>query len=116
MGGTDDFAGRVSAKRVDPRATLSALAETLDDGGLPDREVVANLESEIRNVYEMGGRRFPSDACAYRDSSLGGTQSGVHPQLPRNPAEMRVELTSAEIAMIGFYLITCCAIRAALRL
>jgi hypothetical protein len=49
----DDFAGRVKAKRVEfaPRTTLSSLAERLNDGRLPDREVVANLESEIRKLY-----------------------------------------------------------------
>ena len=56
----DDFAGRVKAKRVElaPRTTLSSLADRLNNGRLPDGEVVANLESEIRKLYEVGGRRF----------------------------------------------------------
>lgn len=48
----DDFAGRVKAKRVEfaPRTTMSSHAERLNDGRLPDGEVVANLESEIRKL------------------------------------------------------------------
>ncbi len=48
----DDFAGWVKAKRREfaPRTTMSSLAERLNDGRLPDGEVVANLESEIRKL------------------------------------------------------------------
>ena len=48
-----DFAGRVGAKRVElAPCKLSSLAEGLNDRGLPDGEVVANLESEIRKPCE----------------------------------------------------------------
>ena len=48
-----DFAGRVGAKRVElAPCKLSSLAERLNDRGLPDGEVVANLESEIRKPCE----------------------------------------------------------------
>jgi len=101
----DDFGGRVKAKRVEfaPRTTLSSLAERLNDGRLPDGEVVANLESEIRKLYEVGGRRFrvallPTEIPASREPGLR-----LNPQLPRIPAEMRADLTSAEIAMSGSY-------------
>ena len=53
----DDFAGRVKAKRVQfalLRTTLSSLAGRLNDGRLRDGEVVANLESEMRKLYEVG--------------------------------------------------------------
>jgi hypothetical protein len=48
----DAFSGRVKSKRVEfaPRTTMSSLAETLNDGRLPNGEVVANLESEIRKL------------------------------------------------------------------
>ncbi len=72
------FAGRVKAKRVEfapPRTTLSSLAERLNDGRLPDGEVVANLESEIPKLYEVGGRRFrvvllPTEIPALREPGL----------------------------------------------
>jgi hypothetical protein len=101
----DDFAGRVKAKPVEfaPRTTLSSLKERLNDGRLPDGEVVANLESEIRKLYEVGGRRFrvallPTEIPASREPGLR-----LNPQLRRIPAEMRADLTSAEIAMSGSY-------------
>lgn len=101
----DDFAGRVKAKHVElaPRTTLSSLAERLNAGRLPDGEVVANLESEIRKLYEAGGRRFPvallpTEIPASREPGLR-----LNPQLRRIPAEMRAELTSAEIGMSGSY-------------
>ena len=101
----DDFAGRVKAKRVEfaPRTTLSSLAERLNDGRLPNGELVANLESEIRKLYEVGGRRFrvallPTEIPASREPGLR-----LNPQLRRIPAEMRADLTSAEIAMSGSY-------------
>ena len=95
----DDVAGRVKAKRVEfaPRTTLSS------HGRLRDGEVVAHLESEMRKLYEVGGRRFrvallPTEIPASREPGLW-----LNPQLWRIPAEMRVELTSAEIAMSGSY-------------
>ena len=82
---------------------MSSLADRLNDGRLPDGEVVANLESEIRKLYEVGGRRFrvallPTEIPASREPGLW-----LNPQLWRIPAEMRAELTSAEIAMSGSY-------------
>ena len=101
----DDFAGRVKAKRVEfaPRTTLSSLAERLNDDRLPDGEVVAHLEIEIRKLYEVGGRRFrvallPTEIPASREPGLR-----LNPQLRRIPAEMRADLTSAEIAKSGSY-------------
>ena len=57
-----DFAGRAGAKRVElAPCKLSSLAERLNDRGLPDGEVVANLESEIRKLCEgIFAKREPS--------------------------------------------------------
>jgi hypothetical protein len=95
--------GQGEARGTSPRATLSSLAERLNDGRLPDGEVVANLESEIRKLCEVGGRRFrvallPTEIPASREPGLR-----LNPQLGRIPAKMRAELTSAEIAMSGSY-------------
>ena len=97
----DDFAGRVKAKRVEfaPRTTMSSLAERLNDGRLPDGEAVANLESEIRKLYErFRVALLPIEIPASREPGLR-----LNPQLRRIPAEMRADLTSAEIAMSGSY-------------
>jgi hypothetical protein len=81
--------GQGEARGVRPRTTLSSLAESLNDGRQPDGEVAANLEAEIRKVYEVGGRRFRVALLAT--------------EVRRIPAEMRPDLTSAEIAMSGSY-------------
>jgi hypothetical protein len=65
--------------------------------------VAANLESEIRKLYEVGGRRFrvallSTEIPASREPGLP-----LDPQLRQIPAEMRAELTSAEIAMSASY-------------
>ena len=75
----DDFAGRVKAKRGEPapRATLSSLAERLNDGWLPDGEVVPNLESKIHKLCEVGGRRFRVALLPKR--FLGRTPPGFQP-------------------------------------
>ena len=62
-----------------------------------------NLESEIRKLYEVGGRRFrvallPTEIPASREPGLR-----LNPQLRRIPAEMPADLTSAEIAKSGSY-------------
>ena len=74
----DDFAGRVKAKRVEfaPRTTLSSLAERLNDGRLPDGEVVANLESEIRKLYEVGGDGSGWRFCRQRFLRRGNPACG----------------------------------------
>ena len=96
----DDFAGRVRAKRMEfpPGTTLSSLAARLDDGRLPDGEVFANLESAMRKLYEVGGRRFraallPAENPASREPGLR-----LNLQLRRIPAEIRAGLRTAEIA------------------
>jgi cholinesterase len=97
----DEFAGRLKAKRVElaPRARLPAVAETLDDGRLPDGEAVANLESGIREVYEVGGRRFRVALLPIQNPGSRGPGLRFDPQLRRIPAEMRAELTGNELAM-----------------
>lgn len=66
--------GQGEARGARPRTTLSSLADRLNDGRLPDGEVVANLESEIRKLYEVGGATVPSGASADRDSCVAGTR------------------------------------------
>ena len=101
----DDFAGQVKAKRVEvaPRhhAILSCgKAERWPAAGW---EVVANLETRCASCTKWGGRQFrvallPTEIPASREPGLR-----LNPQLRRIPAEIRAELTSAEIAMSGSY-------------
>ena len=74
----DDFAGRVKAKRVElaPRTALSSLADRLNDGRPRDGEVVANLESEIRKLYEVGGDGSEWRFCRQRFLRRGNPARG----------------------------------------
>ena len=65
--------------------------------------MVANLETRCASCMKWGGRRFrvalrPAEIPASREPGLR-----LNPQLRRIAAEMRAELTSAEIAMSGSY-------------
>jgi hypothetical protein len=101
----DDFAGRVKAKRgeLGPRTTLSSLADRLNDGRLPDGEVAAKSGERDPQAVRSGRATVPSGASADRDSCVAKPGLWLNPQLWRIPAEMRAELTSAEIAASGSY-------------
>ena len=66
--------GQGEARGVRPRTTLSSLAESLNDGRQPDGEVAANLESEIRKMYEVDGRRFRVALLATEVPASRGTR------------------------------------------
>ena len=46
--------GQGEARGVRPQHQAVLFAERLNDGRLPNGELVANLESEIRKLYEVG--------------------------------------------------------------
>jgi hypothetical protein len=71
--------GQGEARGVRPRTTLSSLAESLNDGRQPDGEVAANLESEIRKMYEVGGRRFRVALLATEVPASRGTGLRLNP-------------------------------------
>ena len=66
--------GQGEARGVRPRTALSSLAESLNDGRKPDREVAANLESEIGKMYEVGARRFRVALLATEVPASRGTR------------------------------------------
>ena len=56
----EDFASRVrsGAIQFQPGSTLFFIAGGLNDKRLPAETTLANLKSEIRALYRLGGRRF----------------------------------------------------------
>jgi hypothetical protein len=99
------FAGRVKAKRVEfsPRTTLSSLAGRLNDGRLRDGELAANLEKRDAQAVRSGRATVPSGASAEEIPASREPGLRLNPQLRRIPAQIRAEVTSAEIAMSGSY-------------
>jgi hypothetical protein len=99
----DDFAGRVKSKRVEVARRRHDVLSCGKAEPWPAAawEVVANLEARCASCTRRGGRRFrvallPAGIPASREPGLR-----LNPQLRRIPADMRAELTSAEIAMSG---------------
>lgn len=97
----DDFVARVKSRKIvfDPKETLFFLAGGLNDRRLPSGETVANLESEIRELYAAGGRRFrvallPTAIPAFSEVGLR-----LDPELRHIPDELAGKLPGAEIAL-----------------
>lgn len=101
MDQVDDFVSRVHTRRIafDPQTTLFFLAGGLNDRRLPSAETVANLEAEIRQLYQAGARRFrlallPTAIPAFSEVGLR-----LNPELRLIPAEVRPQLPGAQIAL-----------------
>lgn len=73
----------------------------MNDGRLTDGEVVANLERDPQAV--RSGRRLRVALLLTEIPSSREPGLRFDPQLRRIPAEIRAELTSAEIAMSASY-------------
>jgi phospholipase/lecithinase/hemolysin len=101
MDQVDDFVARVQSRQIsfDPKVTLFFLAGGLNDGRLPGSETVANLESEIRALYQAGARRFriallPTAIPAFRAVGMR-----LNPELRRIPGEVQGQAPDAQIAL-----------------
>ena len=101
MDQVDDFVARVRSRQIvfQPETTLFFLAGGLNDGRLPSGETVANLESEIRQLYEVGARRFrvallPTAIPAFSEFGLR-----LNPELRRIPGDMQAQLRGTQIAI-----------------
>ena len=96
----DDFAARVQAKQVifDPKTTLFFIAGGLNDRRMPGAETVANLEGEIRKLYDAGARRFRVAVLPTAIPSFSEVGVRLNPELRRIPGEMQNHLAGAQIA------------------
>jgi phospholipase/lecithinase/hemolysin len=101
MDQVDDFAARVRSGHIvfQPEATLFFLAGGLNNGRVPSGETVANLETEIRQLYDAGARRFrvallPTAIPAFSEVGLR-----LNPELRRIPDEMQTQLPGSQIAL-----------------
>jgi phospholipase/lecithinase/hemolysin len=97
----DDFVARVQSRQIvfDPEKTLFFVAGGLNDRRLPSTETIANLESEIRKLYQAGGRRFrvallPTAIPAFSEVGLR-----LNPELRRIPGELQAQLPNAQIGL-----------------
>jgi len=97
----DDFVARVQAKQItfDPKSTLFFIAGGLNDRRLPGAETVANLEGEIRKLYDAGARRFRVAVLPTAIPSFSDVGVRLNPDLRRIPDEIHAQLPDAQIAL-----------------
>lgn len=95
----DDFAARVRSHAVQfrPETTLFFIAGGLNDRRLPSETTVANLEGEIRTLYQSGARRFLVADLPTAIPSFSEVGKRLNPELARIPRDLTAELPGASI-------------------
>jgi len=96
-----DFTQQVKSGhlRFNPDRTLFFIAGGLNDGNLPTATTIANLEDEIRQLYDAGGRFFlvallPTKIPAFSDVGVR-----LNPALSGIPEDLRLALPSAHLSI-----------------
>jgi cholinesterase len=97
----EDFASRVrsGAIRFRPGSTLFFIAGGLNDKRLPTAGTLTNLKSEIRTLYQLGGRRFLIALLPTAIPSFSQVGMRLDPALARIPGEMSAELSNGSFAL-----------------
>jgi phospholipase/lecithinase/hemolysin len=97
----DDFVTRVQSHQIsfDAKSTLFFVAGGLNDRRLPGTETVANLEAEIRKLYDTGARRFRVAVLPTAIPSFSEVGTRLNPDLRRIPGEVQGQLAGAQIAL-----------------
>jgi cholinesterase len=96
-----DFAQlvRSGAVRFKSKTTLFFLAGGLNDSALPTATTVANLEDEIRQLYEAGGRYFLVALLPTKIPSFSDVGLRLNPALARIPNDLRATLPQARVEL-----------------
>jgi phospholipase/lecithinase/hemolysin len=97
----EDFASRVrsGAIQFQPGSTLFFIAGGLNDKRLPAETTLANLKSEIRALYRLGGRRFLIALLPTAIPSFSQVGMRLNPALASIPSEMSAELPEGSFAL-----------------
>ena len=90
---------RSGAVRFKSETTLSFLAGGLNDSALPTATTVANLEDEIRQLYEAGGRYFLVALLPTKIASFSDVGLRLNPALARIPNDLRATLPQARVEL-----------------
>lgn len=96
-----DFVGRVHAGKVhfDPETTLFFLAGGLNDKRLPSATTKANLEGEIRALYDVGGRYFLVALLPTKIPSFSAVGRRLDPVIATIPGDLNGKLAGAHVAI-----------------
>jgi phospholipase/lecithinase/hemolysin len=95
----DDFGALVKEHKIsfDPKTTLFYIAGGLNDRRLTTETTIANLEGEIKTLYELGGRRFEVAILPTAIPAFAEVGIRLNPSLERIPAEQSNQLPGSEI-------------------
>jgi phospholipase/lecithinase/hemolysin len=96
-----DFTHQVKSGglRFNPGRTLFFLAGGLNDGELPTATTIKNLEDEIRQLYDAGGRYFLVALLPTKIPAFSAVGIRLNPALSRIPEDLRPALPGAHIGI-----------------
>jgi phospholipase/lecithinase/hemolysin len=97
----EDFAARVRSHAIafKPETTLFFLAGGLNDKALPNETTVQNLESEIKALYDVGGRRFLVALLPTAIPAFRAVGQRLNPELARIPPEVAPKIPGASVGL-----------------
>ena len=97
----EDFATRARSHAItfDPKTTLFFLAGGLNDKSLPSETTVENLKSEIKILYDSGGRRFMVALLPTAIPGFSAVGQRLNPELARIPQEIAAEIPGASVGL-----------------
>ncbi|HEY0161498.1 MAG TPA: SGNH/GDSL hydrolase family protein [Edaphobacter sp.] len=81
----------------DPDSTIFFIAGGLNDKKLTTEQTVANLEGEIKSLYDAGARRFRVAILPEKIPAFSEVGIRLNPALKNIPAEMKTKLPDVEI-------------------
>ena len=95
----EDFTRRVKAGEIKFNAgqTLFFVAGGLNDSDLKTKETITNLESEIKELYDAGGRYFLVALLPRKIPDFTKVSTRLDPAIGRIPNELRSVLPEAHI-------------------
>lgn len=85
--------------KFDGETTLFFIAGGLNDKALPTDTTIHNLESQIRQLYALGGRNFLVALLPEKIPQFAVTGQRLNPALARIPGELKADLPGAHIAL-----------------
>lgn len=96
-----DFSQRVKAGsiRFNPERTLFFLAGGLNDSDLPTETTIANLESQVRLLYELGGRYFTVALLPTKIPAFTAVGIRLNPEIAKIPKDLGAALPGAHIVI-----------------
>jgi cholinesterase len=97
----EDFAARVRSYAItfNPETTVFFLAGGLNDRNLSSEATVENLKSEIKTLYDSGGRRFLVALLPTAIPGFSAVGQRLNPALERIPREIAAQIPDATIGL-----------------